>query len=82
MSAAPSTSSSPSRLPAAQLRHAPEVDQRVGPLALGVERDHEVRAAGDRSRSGLLGAQAERLLERARRMHVHVYTLEFGRVSL
>ena len=45
-------------VPAAQLRHAPEVEQRIGPLALGVERDHEIGAAGDRARSGVRGAQA------------------------
>ena len=62
-------------VPAAQLGHAPEVDQRVGPLAVGVERDHEIGAAGDRAGPGMRGAQAERLLERARCVHVHVYTL-------
>ncbi len=75
VSAAPSTSSPSLVAPASQLRHAPEVEQGIGPLALGVERHHEVGAAGDRSRFRVPGAQPERFLERARYVHVHVYTL-------
>ena len=61
--------------PAAQLLHAPEVDQGAGPLALGVERDHEIRAARDRARARVVGPQVQCLLERARCVDLHAHTL-------
>ena len=69
--------------PAAQLRHAPEVDQGVGPLAPGVERDHEIGAARDRAHPGVRGAQAERIFERARCIDLHGYNTrrDCGRTS-
>ena len=57
--------------PAAELGHLAEVEDRVGPRAVEVELDHDVGPAADRERARMLGAQHERLCQRARPQHLH-----------
>ena len=52
--------------PAAQLRDLVQVEHRLRARAVEVERDHQVGAALDRQRVGMLGPQAQRLVERSR----------------
>ena len=57
--------------PLAQLGHAAEVEQRLGPAAVEVELDHHVGAAGEGPRPGLSLAQGECLIEARRREDPH-----------